>query len=287
MSKTNILCFGEILWDVIPPHEYLGGAPLNVAGNLARLDCTPYMISAVGDDARGRLALERLDELHIQRGFVSVLPNPTGTAVVDLNREDEAMFSLPENTAYDNLNLTDLQVGLLSALNPKALVFGSLAPHRSKTVMDSLLRVAKAMPEAEVLYDVNLRKQYFSYETVDALLQFTTLLKLNDSEVDTLSLLLFDDLMLPARFARFVMDQYPTCHTVVVTHGAGGAEAFDRNQNILTAPAVPAKVVDTVGAGDAFSAGYLVAWLKTFDRVQALEAGNQAAAAAVSHAGAL
>lgn len=282
----TILCLGEILWDVYPDNEYLGGAPMNVAVHASKLGCRSYMISALGRDERGNAARNRLEQHGVNCRFVVQTDYPTGTAVVHPELDGDSRFDLPENAAYDQTDLSASDIAATVKLTPDAVVFGTLAAKRSETVASALDRLLAALPDTERLYDVNIRKQLYDKDLVSDLLERTTILKLNDDEVDTLSFLLFDDVMPADRFARFVLDEFP-CHTVVVTRGARGADAYTRDTDLpIHVDAIPVEVVDTVGAGDAFAAAYLAAWLKTHDVAAALQAGNANGAKTASHAGA-
>ncbi len=282
----TILCLGEILWDVYPGRKYLGGAPMNVAVHASKLGCRSYMVSAVGRDELGNTAREQLELRGVNCRFVTVTDYPTGTAIVHPELDGDSRFDLPENAAYDQINLSGSDLEAMLRLAPDAVVFGTLAAKRSDTVASSLDRLLSILPQTERLYDVNIRKQLYDRELVSDLLDRTTILKLNHDEVDTLSFLLFDDVMPADRFARFILDEYP-CHTVVVTRGAHGADAYTReSETAIHADALPVAVVDTVGAGDAFAAAYLAAWLKTHDVETALQAGNANGAKTASHAGA-
>ncbi len=281
----TVVCIGEILWDIYPGRRYLGGAPLNAAVHLAKLGEKPYMISAVGRDELGRSALERLGQLGVDTRFVASNDRPTGTAVVHPELEGDERFDLPENAAYDLTELSEADLAALTRLSPDAAVFGSLAQKRSKSMAESVGRLLAAMPNAEKLFDVNLRKQLYDEDIVAASIERCGIFKLNEDEVDTISLLLFDEVMPADRFARFVFSDFP-CHTVVVTRGGRGAVAYGRDGETVCADAIPVAVVDTVGAGDAFSAGYLSAWLRTRDRSAALRAGNENGARTAAHAGA-
>ena len=281
----TIICIGEILWDVYPGRRYLGGAPLNVAVHLAKLGEKPYMVSAVGRDELGRSALEQLEPPGVTRRFSVSNDRPTGTAVVRPELVGDARFDLPENAAYDLTDLSDADLAALLRLAPDAVVFGSLAQKRSKTMAGSVHRLLDALPDAEKLFDVNLRKQLYDEDIVSASIERCGIFKLNEDEVDTISFLLFDEVMPADRFARFVFSDFP-CHTVLVTRGGRGAVAYGRDYEAVQADAVPVAVVDTVGAGDAFSAAYLSAWLHTHDMAAALRAGNENGARTAAHAGA-
>ena len=103
----RIVCIGEILWDVIGPSEYLGGAPLNFAAHLRKLGHEAFLVSAVGDDDRGRRALDGLQKCDLSADFVQVIPGkPTGTAEVELDAEGKPMFHIKRPAAYDFVDVT-------------------------------------------------------------------------------------------------------------------------------------------------------------------------------------
>lgn len=283
MSK--ILCVGETLFDIYPGRRYLGGAPLNVAVHLAKLGETPYLLSAVGRDEPGRAALEELAQRGVDCRFVTVNDQPTGTAVVHPELDGDQRFDLPKNVAYDLITLSDASLAELIHLAPDAVVFGTLAQKRSKVTAEALDRALDALPKAEAFFDVNLRKQYYDEDILSLSIGRSSILKLNDDEVDTLSFLLFDTVMDAGRFARFIFSDFP-CHSVVVTQGSRGATAYGRDFEVFHEEALPVDVVDTVGAGDAFAAAYLSEWLRTHDLQKALAAGNKNGARTASHAGA-
>src|SRR5438105_3971722 len=105
---------GEILWDVFPDKERLGGAPLNFCANLQRLGDTATLLSAVGRDSRGVLALERMDELGLSTKRVRVEEElPTGVAVVGTTAGGEPSFLIPRPAAFDTLSI---QPGILEEI---------------------------------------------------------------------------------------------------------------------------------------------------------------------------
>ena len=280
-----IACIGETLWDTYPGRKYLGGAPLNAAVHLASLGDTPLMISAVGRDGPGRAALAHLDELGVDCRFMTTNDRPTGQAIVYPEKEGDERFDLPEDVAYDKTELSGSGLTSLCRMAPKALIYGSLAQKRSATVRSSVRNILRAIPGCEGFYDANLRKQYYDEELVAESIDECGIFKLNVDEVDMLSYLLFDEVMDPDRFARFVFSDF-ACHTVIVTCGGDGAAAYGRDGTIVRAYPIPVTVVDTVGCGDAFSAGYLSAWLRTGDMAKAVCAGNEFGAKTATHAGA-
>ena len=98
----RIVSIGEILWDVIGPSEYLGGAPLNFAAHARKLGHEVYLVSGVGEDERGRRALAAIERLGLAREFVQVVPGrSTGTAEVELDPSGKPMFRIWRNAGID------------------------------------------------------------------------------------------------------------------------------------------------------------------------------------------
>ena len=124
---ASTLCFGEVLWDLLPLGRFLGGAPLNVAYHLARLGHTSRLVSCVGTDDLGDLALAAITAAGVDARRVARSSTlPTGTAVVQLAPGGQTSFRLPEPVAWDEIP-ADVAVGDPA---PDALVFGTLALRR-------------------------------------------------------------------------------------------------------------------------------------------------------------
>lgn len=283
----RVFCIGEVLFDQIGDDYFFGGAPLNVAAQLARLGVSPYMVSAVGADALGETALSKMDRYKIDKSFVRTDPDHrTGTAVVHPERDGNERFELPENVAYDFITLSETEFKRIAALRPDAVVFGSLAQKRSAVTKSTIRALLGALQYSERFFDVNLRKAYFDREIIASSIDRCTIFKLNDTEIEILSPLLFGVALSKEAFAERVFREFP-CGLVVVTLGKDGAAAYDRNGGSAFSPAIVTPVVDTVGAGDAFSAGFLASWLSKRDMRAALGEGNAAGARTVAHRGAL
>ncbi len=283
----RVFCVGEVLFDKIGDDYYFGGAPLNVAAHLARFGVRSYIVSAVGADTLGATALSKMYRYKIDRSFVKTDPaHKTGIAVVHPERDGNERFELPENAAYDFVSLSETELERISALRPDAVVFGSLAQKRSDAAKRAIRSLLGALPDAERFFDVNLRKAYFDREIIASSIDLSTVFKLNDTEIEIVSPLLFGQTLQREAFAERIFKEFP-CRLVVVTLGKEGAAAYRRDVGSAFSPAVDAPVVDTVGAGDAFSAGFLASWLSTRDLSAALGEGNAAGARTVAHKGAL
>jgi hypothetical protein len=112
--RVRIVSIGEILWDVIGPTEYLGGAPLNFAAHAHKLGHEVALVSGVGDDERGHRALHDLQQCGVSAEFVQLRRGQrTGTAEVELGPDGKPMFRIVRPAAYDFVNLTRPQVRVL------------------------------------------------------------------------------------------------------------------------------------------------------------------------------
>lgn len=274
------LCIGEVLWDIIGGEKYLGGAPLNAGANLAAMGAKAYMVSCLGRDGLGALAAEKMKQAGMDISLVAFSDSlPTGTAIVHPELDGNERFELPCPVAYDAI-----VPGALPDFYPDGLVFGSLGAYRSENVKSTVLAALEAYPNAVSLYDVNLRKTYFDRELISALASRSTVMKLNDGEVEILSPMLFGRELDIRGFAQSAIAEYG-CEYVVVTKGEKGAEMFWKD-GCAAAGGVDTPVVDTVGAGDAFSAGVLFGLMNGASPKEALDLGNRSGAACVAHAGA-
>lgn len=282
--KPNVICIGELLWDHIGAERHLGGAPLNTGAHLAAFGFTPWMISRVGEDEAGAQALSRLDALGIRRDFVKTDSHPTASARVFSRPDGTPDYELSENSAYDYIDLSDAELDAAAALSPIAVVYGSLTQKRSELTRSSIRRLMKRLDTVPGLFDVNLRKDYFDGDILRESTAMCGILKLNENELPIMSSLMYGEGLTQDRFVGRVFAEN-RCEIVVITHGERGAEAYDRCCAHFSQPGIPVDVADTVGAGDAFNAGFLCGLFKTKRLSSAVELGNRAGAYVASRHG--
>ncbi len=253
----RIVTVGEILWDVIGEHEYLGGAPLNFAAHAQKLGHEAFLVSAVGDDDRGRHTLNRLRQWGLSTEFVQVLHDKeTGTAQVELDCDGKPTFRIVRPAAYDYVTLTGEQLRSISELQPDWIYFGTLY-HMSAQALDSTLKLLQAAPSARHFYDVNLREGNWSLALVEQLSSHADVIKLSDSEAEFLDGLLNaggEEGSIEYLCRRWV-ERYG-CKTVCVTLGERGCAILNQG-TYWESPGYKVQVADSVGAGDAFAAALL------------------------------
>lgn len=272
-NPPRVVSFGEILFDVIGGVPYLGGAPLNLAAHLRKLGAETTLISAVGNDPLGRDALGQIGKLGLDTGTIAVLDGfPTGTVTVLLDERKVAAYDFAMDTAYDHIPVPgfDTEVDLFC--------FGTLA-QRSPESRGTLTRLRK-MLDCLFFYDVNLRQDFYSKEIIEESLYSADIVKLNEDEFPVLAAMfgLPDD---PEELRRRFGLQM-----VLLTLGPEGCDLYSSG-GVIHSPAVPVKVVSTVGAGDSFSAAFLYHYLTGSTLNEALTAGNLLAAKIAGQKGAI
>lgn len=283
----RIVSVGEILWDVIGENEYLGGAPLNFASHAQKLGHEVFPLSAVGDDARGHRTLERLQTMGMPTDFVSVLPGKvTGTAEVELDMDGKPTFRIVRPAAYDFVDLSEKQFKAVKELKPDWIYFGTLY-HMSSQSMACTMKLLRALPSAKRFYDVNLREGNWSIATVEQLSSHATVVKLSDCEAESLDANVDaagEDASIEA-FCRRWCERF-RCPIMCVTYGERGCAVL-KDQKFTRTPGFRVEVADTVGAGDAFSAGFLHALDQGWDAAHIGRFANAVGAIVASRAGAI
>ena len=256
--KFRIVGIGEVLWDQLPSGPQLGGAPGNFAHHARELGAESCVITRVGDDALGRAALKRFEERGITHTAVQVDDEaPTGTVTVSLSPDGSPTYVIHEGVAWDRLAVTT--AGIHAVRGADAICFGSLA-QRSETSRRSIQElVAATSPDALRVFDMNLRQQYFSRGVVEQSLNLANVLKLNDGELPVLAGMF--GLTGTARQQIDWLTRRFHLRLVALTCGAEGS-VLCRSGQWSEDTSAPVEVVDTVGAGDAFTAALVLGELQ-------------------------
>jgi fructokinase len=281
-KKPRILGVGEVLWDLLPTGRQFGGAPANFAYHASLLGGAAYVVSAVGNDPLGREILDRLDALKINREHVAVDPeHPTGTVSVELDAHGKPTYTIHEGVAWNNIPSTPAMLEL--AQQADAVCFGSLAQRSacSRTSIQSLL--AATTSRCLCVFDINLRQHYYSKEIIAEGLAASDVLKLNDEELPVVAALLglqgTQDSLLSGLIQRYRL------RLIALTKGSCGSVLQGPDERSVH-PGVPATIVDTVGAGDSFTAAVTLGLLAGRSLPQINEHANQLASYVCSQAGA-
>jgi len=279
------LSFGEVLWDVIDNVEHLGGAPFNLAAHLAQLGCESYAITRIGDDKRGRKISEEAARLGLKNDFIQIDPShPTSWVDVELTGEGVPSYIIHENVAWDFIRATEEMMEKLRGRHFDVFCFGTLS-QRSSASRQSLYRLLDVQCARNVFCDINLRQDYYSHEIISKSLDYANIVKLNDEEVEQLSLMLFRRNLLDYDFAGLLQARYDV-ETVCITRGANGSTIY-HPKGVEETPGIEVEVADTVGAGDAYGAGFLKKFCEGAPMSEGASFANQIGAFVASQSGAI
>ncbi len=250
---------GEVLWDLFPERACLGGAPTNFAYITTLLGDRGIVASRVGEDSRGQEALQRMRELgldidHVQRDR----EHTTGTVKVELNSKGLARYEIAHPVAWDFLTWTTDWEHL--AKTADAVCFGSLAQRSDESRATIRRFVGATAARAVRIFDVNLRQAYYSQETLAESMRLADIVKLNDEELPkimSLSKIAQSDELSSARGLMAAHDLKMVC----VTRGSRGS-LLVRGEESHDHAGFQIRVADTVGSGDAFTAGLVHQYLR-------------------------
>ena len=256
MEMKNIVCYGEVLWDVFPTHKKIGGAPLNVALRLQSLDNSVSVISSIGDDKKGREIKEYAVELGVNADHIQVHKElKTGKVKVMLNQKGSASYDIMYPRAWDKIQLTEENEKLTK--NADAFIYGSLAA-RDETSRHSLYELLKLA--SYKIFDVNLREPYYTKEVLIHLMEQADFIKFNDDEIFEIGEKLESKTHSLEQNIKFIAD-FTDTKTICVTKGRHGAILYFDNTFYYNS-GYQVEVVDTVGAGDSFLATLISKLLK-------------------------
>ena len=282
--KKKVVGLGEVLWDLLPERTCLGGAPANFAYITTLMGDQGIVASRVGEDSRGLEALRRMEELGLDIDHVETdREHPTGTVKVELDGKGVARFEIAHPVAWDFLQWTPDWQRL--AENVDAVCFGSLA-QRSEESRATVRNFLRATPPGTVkVFDVNLRQSYYSAEVLEESMRLADIVKLNDDELPKImSLAKFphkDDVSSAQRLIS-TYDLKLLC----LTRGGRGS-LLVRNGDVTEHPGFRVPVADTVGSGDAFTAGLVHEYLQGASLDLMNEVANLVGAWVTSEVGAM
>ena len=255
--KNIIVGLGEILWDLLPGGKVLGGAPANFAYQTSQFGFEGYAVSAIGNDALGDEIIDSLKSKSLKH-CIERVDYPTGTVQVTLDGKGIPQYEICENVAWDNIPFTAEIENL--ARNASTVCFGSLA-QRSEVSRQTILRFLELLPEnALKVFDINLRQHFYSKEIIHNSLKHSNILKINDEEVVLIAGLYDWNDMDETEICKKLVDTY-NLKLVILTKGTGGSYVITRDEKFFRSTPV-VDVADTVGAGDAFTAGFVSSLLR-------------------------
>ena len=260
----QIVCYGEVLWDMFPAGKKLGGAPLNVALRAQSLGNKACVISSIGKDTIGNEIKAEIESFSSSLKHIQTSKNfSTSKVLVNLDESGSASYEIKMPCAWDDIKLLDQDIEIVKASD--AFIYGSLIA-RSKTSRETLLALLEKAKFK--IFDVNLRAPHYTQETLESLMKVADFIKFNDDEiVEICANMGFTDEKLESCI-EFIAAKTNT-KQVCVTLGGDGAVLFSDNQFVYS-KGFKVKVADTVGAGDSFLATLISKLLQDIEAQEAI-----------------
>jgi len=267
-ALTSPLIFGEVLFDCFPDGSaVLGGAPFNVAWHLQGLGLAPLMISGVGDDEHGTQVLNKMRQWGMDTAAVQTSSSyPTGQVTVSFNKGEPSYTIVPDQ-AYDHVELDRVEK-ILADSNHSLLYHGTLAmrTQQAKTTISTLIHNHR-LP---TFVDVNLRAPWWDEQTVKTAVANAKWVKLNQDE---LALITGNNIQTESQLDETAKAFYNShdLDLLIVTLGEKGALCVSNDGFVRGHPVTVNHLVDTVGAGDSFSAVMIAGIVKQWPLQQTLD----------------
>lgn len=259
MENNLIVGMGEALWDMLPEGKKIGGAPANFAYHISQFGLNSSVVSAIGDDKLGNEILENFNDKQLSYNIQKV-PYPTGTVIVELDSNGIPKYTIKEGVAWDNIPFTNELEEM--AKRTKAVCFGSLA-QRSAVSRETINRFIDSMPTGDdvlKIFDVNLRQDFYTKEILCNSLSKCNILKINDEELVTVSRM-FGYPGIDLQDKCWILLAKYNLKMLILTCGVNGSYVFRPGEiSFVETPVVD--VIDTVGAGDSFTATFVAAIIK-------------------------
>ena len=283
MEQLTIVGIGELLWDVLGDVEKLGGAPVNFTFYINSLGAKGIPISAIGDDARGQRALDELASHGIFTDGISFDSlHPTGYVNANVDTDGVAYYSFPDDVAWDHLRFNDVALSILNDI--KAVCFGTLA-QRSFLSRSAIHHFLNQLSDTVLkVYDINLRQHYYDRKIIETSFEQCNVIKLNEVELQVIKKML--GLPGEERGAVFSLITTYNLKLAVITRGKNGSLLLTPTE-VSEHSGFPSQVVDTIGAGDAFTAATTLGYLLEHDLDTINEHANRLAAYVCTQKGAM
>lgn len=274
----DTICFGEILWDILPQEKVPGGAPMNVCYHLNQLGQEAAIISKTGKDENGKGLLAFLQQHGVDITLVQTDEQHNTGTVMATQKGNEMEYEIVQPVAWDFIDGTEQLLDKVSQAS--YFVCGSLAARseHSRSTLYRLLDVAKTK-----VIDINLRPPHYQKDTLEHLLKQADILKLNDHELILIAGWYTNESDFEKQ-VTFLSDQF-SLPTIIITKGANGAALYHNNR-FYYHNGYKVTVADTIGSGDAFLAGFLSQHIENKPPEASLDFACKLGAFVASHKGA-
>ena len=271
------LAFGEVLWDVYPESQHIGGAPLNFAAHFRKCGGEAHIVTAVGYDNLGDETVKAIRKLGVGTKYLCRTDVETGKCLVSLNERGVPAYNLLDNVAYDYMEKLDL-----NDENFELLYFGTLSLRHENNIA-VLREIISSNSFREIILDVNIRAPYYSKDVINFAMENATIVKISEEELPTVMQLIGKIASSVGESAEIISANFEKLKMVIITRGENGSLVYDCVlQKLYECSAEKVNVVSTVGAGDSFTAAFSAKYLKTGNVTKALKIATKISGYVVS-----
>ena len=282
-AELDVTSIGEVLWDIIGDEKHLGGAPFNFAAHCQQLGARSTIVSRVGTDVLGDEILNRAAALDLDISLIQRDPDhPSGKVQVSLRPDGQPSYDIRTGAAYDYLQAAPEAIARTAASD--VVCFGTLA-QRSAPAKESIHRLLKSATNALIVCDLNLRPPHYTTQTVRDSIAMCDVLKLNEDELRSVQEMLGARSLGQDDFALHLLTNYGI-ELLCVTRGAQGCLLRTIEERV-DAPGYRCQVMDTIGAGDAFTAALITEYTIGNSLAAAADFANLVGAYVVTQSGAV
>ncbi|WP_190295285.1 carbohydrate kinase family protein [Mucilaginibacter rubeus] len=248
---TPAICYGEILWDVLPDGPQPGGAPLNVAYHLNKLGVQTSLVSKIGKDTNGQKLENLLDDWGIKKHLLQTdTEHPTSQVIAKMNNGNEVSYEIIFPVAWDFIGDSK---NIIDCLRPSTyFVFGSLAS-RNDVSRRTLMELLES--DAIKVFDINLRPPFVTRDLLGELLHKADIVKFNQAELEMVQSFFRGSFGKESEQIGFIQEHF-NVPEIIVTKGEFGASYY-KNDKAYHAAGREVKVKDTIGSGDSFLAAFI------------------------------
>ncbi|MCM8785236.1 MAG: carbohydrate kinase [Candidatus Omnitrophica bacterium] len=279
----KVLVFGEVLFDIIKGKEYLGGAPFNLSCHLKKMGIDVIFISSIGNDERGKKILETMDRFSLTKDFVIINEN-ISTGIVNVYLKNGIpSFEIVYPSPWDFITLNDEKMEKLKNEKIDIFCFGSLSL-RNEVSRNTFFKLFSIFNKIKKFCDINLRKPFYTKKLIEKLLENSDILKLNYDELNEIGKM-FNIRGDYEKIMKNLSEKF-NIEIICTTLGENGAVMLWKSK-FYKEEGIKVKVIDTVGAGDAFSAGFIKGYIENFNPEKTIEIANKLGAFVASKRGAI
>lgn len=271
MVKT--MSYGAVLWDIVEEEKHIGGCTLNLAAHLGKLGMKAYMFSKLGKDSLGEEALDEIRNLGVDSSFIQVDDTKsTGYAKITLDQNKVPTYEFASNASHEYMDVDDTIIEKIKNEHIALFCYGTYCQAGAKT-RQNLYKILEECSFPLVFCDINLRAENPSKELIEGSLKYADILKLNDEEVQVLAQVLYGTHLKESELIEKIRSHF-RIKIACVTKGEKGCKIYDEEGDAIEVEAVKITAVDTVGAGDAFGAGFVFSYYNGLHLLKCGENGN-------------